>query len=190
MELRHRWKNAFAQLLLSLVCLASASAAHALEVIFDGQSSGEFTDSYTFNFGSTGVTNNTKETYDFWVSGDATAEASVQLTLDPCTTGCGNPAIDYAIYADGQRMQANADGSYTLSLGDHTYQIHITGMGSGNNVDYSGQITFTAISATPEPGEWLLMLVGVAAAGYQARRRKAAAQSDSRGFARILPAAG
>ncbi len=172
-------------LLLALMALV-APRAHALEVIFDGVSSGEFTDSYTFNFGSTDITHNTKTAYDFWVSGDATAQASVQLTLDPCTYGCGNPAISYDIYADGQKLQSNSDGTYTLSLGDHTYQIHITGMGSGNTVDYSGQITFTAVSATPEPAEWLLMLIGLGAAAAQARRRKAVPECTLAGSTPIV----
>ena len=185
-------RRALARVLFAALCLFAAPGAHALEVIFDGVSSGEFTDSYTFSFGASNIDGpgQYKETYDFWVSGAATAQASVQLTLDPCTRGCGNPAVDYDIYADGQKLQANADGTYTLALGDHTYQIHITGMGSGNNVDYSGQITFSAISATPEPGEWLLMLVGVAAAGYQARRRKAEAGASAPVFARIAPVFG
>ncbi len=166
-------------LLLIAALLVGTKHAHALEVVFDGQSSGEFTDSYTFYFGSTDVTKNTKETYDFWVSGDALAQASVQLTLDPCTQGCGNPAISYDIYADGQKLQANSDGTYTLTMGDHTYQIHITGMGSGNNVDYAGEITFTAVSPTPEPGQWLLMLIGLAAAAVYARRREPAVRRGS-----------
>lgn len=192
MTITTQLKQALARALFAVVCLFAATGAHALEVIFDGVSSGQFSDSYTFNFGSTNISGpgQSRESYDFWVSGDATAQASVQLTLDPCTRGCGNPAVDYVIYADGQQLQANADGSYTLAMGDHVYQIHITGLGSGNNVDYSGQITFSAISATPEPGEWLLMLVGAAAAGYQARRRKAEAGASAPAFARIAPLAG
>lgn len=170
-------------LVMCATLLLGSRNAHALEVIFDGVSSGEFYDSYTFNFGSTDIDGpgQYRESYDFWVSGDATAQASVQLTLDPCTTGCGNPAVDYVIYSDGQQLQANADGSYTLAMGDHVYRIHITGLGSGNNVDYSGQITFSAISATPEPAEWLLMLIGLLAAAYQARRRDQETRRPARG---------
>jgi len=134
----------------------------------------------SFSFGANDITNNFTDQYNFSIQGGTSATAAVTVTFDPCKNGCGNPEITYGIYdAQGQLVsEIQGSGSITLAAGSYYLKVKGTGMGSGNSVDYSGTIYFSAaqvspayVSGAPEPADWLLMLSGSAFLAWAVRRR-------------------
>ena len=131
--------------------------------------------SYTYNFSNTDITKNFTDNYYFTLDGSNDTQYQMTLVYDSCTYGCGNLAIDYGIY-DGNTL-IDDTGTTTLSSGTYNLQITGTGMGAGNNVNYSGTITFTPmvaiVSTVPEPSEVILFtLSAILLAGSIARHRR------------------
>lgn len=53
-----------------------------------------------------------------------------------------------------------------------TYRIRLQGTPGTTNGGFGGDVAFTASSAVPEPGTWLMMLVGFGLLGGALRRKK------------------
>lgn len=53
-----------------------------------------------------------------------------------------------------------------------TYRIRLQGTPGTSNGAFGGDVAFTAASAVPEPGTWLMMLVGFGLLGGALRRKK------------------
>ncbi len=54
-----------------------------------------------------------------------------------------------------------------------TNNLVVTGT-TGGNAAFSGNLSFSAAAAVPEPGTWALMLLGFGAVGFSMRRRRSA----------------
>lgn len=53
-----------------------------------------------------------------------------------------------------------------------TYRVRLQGTPGTENGGFGGNVAFTAASAVPEPGTWLMMLVGFGMLGGALRRKK------------------
>ena len=89
---------------------------------------------------------------------------------------------------DGTLITADA-GSVTLSAGSYVFEVKGNGLGSGNSVDYSGEVTFTAtmagadsiVAPVPEPASIILTAVGLSVVGGAVwRRRRSSARTARR----------
>jgi hypothetical protein len=65
--------------------------------------------------------------------------------------------------------QADAGYGAWSSLAGPTFVLTVTGMTTGNPASYSGTLNVTPV---PEPGTYALMLAGLGAVGFIAKRRK------------------
>lgn len=129
---------------------------------------------YTYTFSNTDITKPFTDTYSFTLSGSEGTQYQMNIVYDTCTKGCGSMAIDYGIYQGGTLIDSS--GSTVLTSGTYEIKVSGTGMGSGNDVTYSGHITFTPIVApVPEPSEVLLFLAsaGLLAWSLLRQRRRA-----------------
>jgi len=127
--------------------------------------------SYTYTFSSTDITRNFTDTYSFTLNGSDATQYQMNIVYDSCTHGCGNLTLDYGIYQGGTLIDSS--GSTVLTSGTYEFKVTGTGMGSGNDVTYSGQITFTPIVASvPEPSEVLLFFTGAGLLAWSLRRQR------------------
>lgn len=164
---------------LALATLLLAPATARADLIADwGNIATPITGEITFSFAQYDISRNFTDHYNFSLAGDAGAKYTVSFSFDSCLHGCGNPDIAYGIYERNGGLLANSNGSVTLSAGLYTFQVKGTGMGSGNNVDYWGDVTFAAspssismVSPAPEPASWLLLLSGLAVLAWHGRSR-------------------
>lgn len=129
----------------------------------------------TFSFAQSGITQNFTHDYLFSLQGSAGATYSVTFNFDACAKGCGSPELTYGIYdANGGLVAEATSGNVTLAAGNYSFQVKGTGMGTGNNVDYSGSVTFATatgtVSAAPEPSTYLLTLIGLTVVGWVGHR--------------------
>lgn len=166
---------------LSLV-LAYSAVARA-DVVQDwGTVATPLTSEVTFSFAQYDINQNFTDQYLFSLQGGAGASYSVTFNFDPCVRGCGNPDLSYGIYDRNGSLIASTTGTVTLSAGNYTFQVHGTGFGAGNSIDYWGSVTFAAsagsslnnvtmVSPAPEPSTLVLMLWGLAGLGWSARKR-------------------
>jgi hypothetical protein len=134
------------------------------------------TEEVSFSFAQYDITKNFTDHYLFSLEGEAGASYSVSFNIDSCDKGCGNPDINYGIYhANGSLITTtDGSGSITLETGNYLFQVKGTGMGSGNDVDYWGSVTFAMVSPVSEPSTLLLSLPGFALVGWMIRRRRSA----------------
>lgn len=58
-----------------------------------------------------------------------------------------------------------------------TYQIRLQGTPGTSNGAFGGDVAFVAASAVPEPGTWLMMLIGFGLLGGAMRRKKQTVQA-------------
>ncbi|WP_170265784.1 PEP-CTERM sorting domain-containing protein [Thiohalocapsa marina] len=164
-------------LFLSLL-LFGGTAAAAVSTTDWGTIATPIEDDVTFQFAQNDIDSNFTDQYQFSLEGDAGASYAITFNTDTCDSGCGNPDYEYGIYDSSGQLVEPVDGVYYVSGGDYTFQVKGTGMGSGNTVDYSGSITFSAVagtkvvSAVPEPPIPVLLLSGLAAITLLTRRRR------------------
>jgi hypothetical protein len=116
------------------------------------------------------IMNNFTDTYSFSLQSGSDASYSVAVTFDVCKSGCGNPNLSYGIF-DSHGTLLSQTGSAVLSYGDYVFKVKGTGMGAGNNVDYSGTMSFF-VSSVPEPSDIMLMMTGCALVACAVRRRR------------------
>lgn len=136
----------------------------------------------TYSFAQYDITSNFEDAYSFSVGTSSDASYAVTVYFDACSSGCGNESLSYAIYYENGGMVSDS-GAATLTSGNYYFAVKGTGMGSGNSLDYSGTMTFSAggaaadgiVSAVPEPSEWALMLAGSSFLAWAIRRRRAQA---------------
>jgi len=126
---------------------------------------------YTYTFSNSDITKPFTDTYSFTLSGTEGTQYQMNLLYDSCTRGCGNMTIDYGIYQGGNLIDTS--GSTVLTSGTYELKVSGTGMGSGNDVTYSGSITFTPMVApVPEPSEVLLFLVSAGLLAWSLLRQR------------------
>jgi hypothetical protein len=176
---------------LSLIALALAAAgsAHAAPISFQFNSleSGVYAPGDTANsvtgsaFGSANDVGNaipgswlTSITFNaaldsgtasgVWSFGDVVSGNSLSGTFTALIASNSTGTISYTV-TDGEGMFSGATGtgSSTATLTD----------AFGGFADFSEAGTFTVTTPVPEPSAAALMLAGLAAVGYSARRRKA-----------------
>lgn len=89
---------------------------------------------------------------------------SVPLALSVVTTplGGGVDKVDLMVSLPGGPIPMFATGTHTLT---------VAGMGDATGPQYTGSLT---VSAIPEPETYALMLAGLGAVGFLARRRRSA----------------
>jgi hypothetical protein len=75
----------------------------------------------------------------------------------------------FNILSTGQQEFRNLLNQTLVAGGNNTIAISGT---TGGNAAFSGTISFASAAAVPEPGTWLMMLLGFGAMGYSMRRRR------------------
>ena len=154
-------------LAMSLMINSYAFANPGVEVEW-GQIVTPLSEDVTFSFTQNDITKNFTDIYSFSLIGEAGTQYAVTFTFDPCLNGCGNPAISYGIYSANGGLVTSTAGEYVLGAGDYEFKVIGTGFGAGNEVDYSGSVTFSnvtdmqMVSPTPELPPSVLMLLGIA----------------------------
>lgn len=111
----------------------------------------------TINFTGLDLTKNFTQEYTFSTLSTVSLSSQLNVTYSMCQRGCGNPAISYNIIADKTSIIGNQQ-AVLLTPGSYVMSVKGTGFGSGNSASYIGHSTF--ISPVPEPGDYLLMIVG------------------------------
>jgi hypothetical protein len=172
----------FLSALLLLAGLAISKSSSAVIVADWGTVSTPITTETSFSFVQYDVSNNFTDQYAFSLAGASGASYSVTFQFDACKNGCGNPDLSYGIYDSNGGLVAAATGTVALSAGSYVFQVKGDGMGSGNSIDYSGSVTFSAVntsmvSPAPEPSTLMLTLFGLGGLGWEARRRRQAHDS-------------
>ena len=146
--------------------LVLANAAHALTEDW-GTISTPISDETSFSFAQYDVSGNFTHDYGFSLEGTAGATYEVSFAFDTCRNGCGSPEITYGIYNANGSYIGDTNGTVVLSAGNYIFQVKGAGMGSGNNIDYWGSVTFSMtsssvemVSPVPEPSTLILTLCG------------------------------
>ena len=169
-------KRLFPILLIATGLAASSAASAGTQSAYDliaektftvGTLSGSFSD--VFNFSFTNGTS-TQARFDFGFSDVTSANFSYQLV-----TGNASPVGPYISlpldYPLGGLLTTAQTSSYAITPGTH-YSLYVSGYATGDG--YSVSINPLSFAApVPEPGEWALMLSGLALLGGIARRRSA-----------------
>jgi hypothetical protein len=143
----------------------------------------------SFSFAQYDLEGNFTHDYLFSLEGEAGATYEVTFQFDACTNGCGNPELSYGIYDANGGLYSTTAGTVVLSAGSYAFQVSATGMGAGNNVDYWGDLTFSAtlisadgiVAPVPEPTTLVLSGAGagiVAWAAYRRRRTRLSSHSS------------
>jgi len=130
----------------------------------------------SFSFAQYDITGNFTHSYGFSLEGSAAVTYKVTFDSDPCRTGCGSPDLTYGIYYANGNLISDSNGTVVLSAGSYIFQVKGNGMGSGNNIDYWGPVTFSSassgssgssgsssmemVSPVPEPSTIILTLFG------------------------------
>jgi hypothetical protein len=133
----------------------------------------------SFSFAQYDITGNFSHSYGFSLEGSAGATYQVSFAFDACRNGCGSPDLTYGIYhANGNSISA-VDGTVTMSAGSYIFQVKGNGMGSGNNIDYWGSLTFSMtsssmemVSPVPEPSTLILTFFGALFLAFAAGPRR------------------
>ena len=153
--------------------LVSSSVAGTLTATFLGKEAID-TDSYTFAMGS-GTLLNTSALGSFITGPVSGGGAALNFTFTDSNTGTsvGNggsmgPYTSYVVigsYSDGGAFNPYTDGGlYQLVLGFND--------GLTVDADYDDMVIGLNVTAVPEPETYALMLAGIGAIGFIARRRQ------------------
>ncbi len=134
-------------------------------IFFSAVSAPSFDDTYSFTIDQFGVG-----------SGSVTTSFSSSVNAATITELFIN-GVDYSgsINSTGSGFQAIVGGIPIVSGVLNT--IRVAGTVVGNN-SYSGTMTFAA-TAVPEPATWAMMMLGIGAIGFAARRRRSAVTNVS-----------
>lgn len=131
----------------------------------------------TIAFSAYDISKNFTNQYTFSLQGTTDATYSVQVSFDNCFRGCGNEKLAFGIY-DAKGGLVSDSGSAVLTSRDYVFEVKGTGMGSGNNLSYSGSMSFF-VSAVPEPSDVLLLLAGLGFVFWSVSRRRNAMASNA-----------
>lgn len=123
---------------------------------------GAFLDTYTFTLAG-----------DFLVSSTASSAAAGAQDLDYSSLLIKN-AADATVATFQGNLGTDLNEFYTLPsmlLGAGDYRLVVTGVNSLTQASYTGNLAIFA-APIPEPQTYALLLAGLAAVGFVARRRK------------------
>ncbi len=170
-----------------VVALAAAVGAQAGGTIGSGPLPVPSTWTVTGSLSGTGTIS---DIWDFATAGTSSANGSASNTYVTISgLGVLNKITSFAAKIDGNALTALPDfntdlgggnsitqqmltiAPFTLAAGSHSLTISgIVGSGGGS---YSATLALAPVAVVPEPETWALMLAGVGAVGFLARRRKA-----------------
>ena len=165
-------KNTFVAAALAVAASASFADTFASNLdltagnAFFGRNdaSGSFVDTYSFTLLNT----------SFLVSATASSAASGDQDLDYTSLLIKNSS-DVTVATFAGNLGTDANEFYALSqtlLAPGSYKLVISGLNSPTQASYSGNLA-VSVAAVPEPETYALMLAGLGAMGFVARRRKA-----------------
>ena len=123
---------------------------------------GTFTDTYTFSLAGA-----------FSLSGTATSVANGDQDLDFTSVTILNSA-NAVVATFAGNLNGDAAEFYALSpvnLLAGNYSLVVRGLNSASQASYAGTLA-TAVVSVPEPETYALLLAGLGAVGFVARRRK------------------
>ena len=162
---------------VAVALLAGSTAASAAQFVFWGPVNSD--GSFTGNFGDTGITTPTfNDIFDF-----ALPTGVSSFTVNSTFTDNPNNDIDFT------NVTFNGQAFSVISVGQNEFRAlngyHVTSGGpqhlvvtgtSGGNGSYGGVISFSTLTAVPEPAAWALMIMGFGGVGgmLRARRRQVA----------------
>jgi hypothetical protein len=98
------------------------------------------------------------------ISSIATSEPLTNIDFDTVTLN----GVNFNILATGTQEFRNLLNQVIVAGANNT--IFVSGTTGGNGA-FSGNLSFAATSAVPEPTTWAMMLVGFGAVGYSMRTR-------------------
>ena len=159
---------------------APAQAAHIVDIPLEDDGSGTLTGEFT---GSVRTSGNFIREFSFFLPTSGTTAATITTIA---LTVAGD--IDFSsVTLNGQPFTLTPNGAveggfiFQSTLAGTQY-LTVSGM-SGTNAAFSGVVTFTP--GVPEPGVWLLMILGFGAIGgiMRYRRRDNVKVSASMNFA-------
>lgn len=101
----------------------------------------------SFSFSQQNINNNFTNQYSFSLEGSTGATYQDSFEFAACKNGCGSPDLSYGIYDANVSLYNTTNGSLTFAAGNYMFQVKGTGMGSGNNLSYSGMVNFSTVAA-------------------------------------------
>ena len=159
----------------SAAAFAVAPAANAAQFLTITGPSGTFgDDAVTCGTGTSGPCSFTR-TFSFITPAGfnlASVDISSVATIDPLTnidfSSVTLNGVNFNVISTGVQEFRNLLNQALISGGNNI--ISVTGT-TGGEAAFSGNLSFAATSAVPEPATWAMMLMGFGAVGYSMRRR-------------------
>ena len=112
----------------------------------------------TFTLSRQDISRNFVDNFYFTLTTQSQATFSFASEFADCRRGCGNPVVISTLRDSVGGNLAMGSGSIILSSGTYSFGVKGTGIGSGNQGTYSGNIF---VSPVPEPHDILLMIIGL-----------------------------